>query len=93
MHMNLKPNKRKIISFNTTTMASLGFIIVVTTFRVSIYSVLLVILQSYSQNVSLSMFYCPVMGVIEVKIIFNREDSVSLVGKNKGKGFKQCFSF
>ena len=30
MHMNLKPNKHKIISFNTTTMASLGFIIVVT---------------------------------------------------------------
>ena len=24
--MNLKPNKHKIISFNTTTMASLGFI-------------------------------------------------------------------
>ena len=31
MHMNLKPNKHKIISFNTTTMASLGFVIVVTT--------------------------------------------------------------
>ena len=28
MHMNLKPNKHKIISFNTTTMTSLGFIIV-----------------------------------------------------------------
>ena len=26
--MNLKPNKHKIISFNTTTMTSLGFIIV-----------------------------------------------------------------
>ena len=26
MYMNLKPNKRKRISFNTTTMASLGFI-------------------------------------------------------------------
>ena len=26
MYMNLKPNKHKIISFNTTTMASLGFI-------------------------------------------------------------------
>ena len=26
MHMNLKPNKHKRISFNTTTMASLGFI-------------------------------------------------------------------
>ena len=30
MHMNLKPNKHRIISFNTTIMASLGFIIVVT---------------------------------------------------------------
>ena len=30
MDMNLKPNKHKIIYFNTTTMASLGFIIVVT---------------------------------------------------------------
>ena len=30
MCMNLKPNKHKIISFNTTTMTSLGFIIVVT---------------------------------------------------------------
>ena len=30
MYMNLKPNKHKIISFNTTTMTSLGFIIVVT---------------------------------------------------------------
>ena len=29
--MNLKPNKHKIISFNTTTIASLGFVIVVTT--------------------------------------------------------------
>ena len=28
MHMNLKPNKHKIISFNTTNMTSLGFIIV-----------------------------------------------------------------
>ena len=28
MYMNLKPNKHKIISFNTTTMTSLGFIIV-----------------------------------------------------------------
>ena len=27
--MNLKPTKDKIISFNTTTMTSLGFIIVV----------------------------------------------------------------
>ena len=26
MYMNLKPNKHKIISFNTTIMASLGFI-------------------------------------------------------------------
>ena len=26
MYMNLKPNKHKIISFNTTTMTSLGFI-------------------------------------------------------------------
>ena len=26
MYMNLKPNKHKRISFNTTTMASLGFI-------------------------------------------------------------------
>ena len=26
MYMNLKPNKHKIISFNITTMASLGFI-------------------------------------------------------------------
>ena len=26
--MNLKPNKHEIISFNTTTMTSLGFIIV-----------------------------------------------------------------
>ena len=26
MYMNLKPNKHKIISFNTTTMASLGFL-------------------------------------------------------------------
>ena len=26
MYMNLKPNKHKKISFNTTTMASLGFI-------------------------------------------------------------------
>ena len=26
MHMNLKPNKHKRISFNTMTMASLGFI-------------------------------------------------------------------
>ena len=25
MYMNLKPNKHKIISFNTTTMTSLGF--------------------------------------------------------------------
>ena len=30
MHINLKPNKHKIISFNTLTMALLGFIIVVT---------------------------------------------------------------
>ena len=30
MYMNLKPNKHKIISFSTTTMTSLGFIIVVT---------------------------------------------------------------
>ena len=28
MCKNLKPNKHKIISFNTTTMTSLGFIIV-----------------------------------------------------------------
>ena len=28
MYMNLKPNKHKTISFNTTTMISLGFIIV-----------------------------------------------------------------
>ena len=28
MYMNLKPNKHKKITFNTTTMASLGFIIV-----------------------------------------------------------------
>ena len=28
MYMNLKPNKHKIISFNTTTMISLWFIIV-----------------------------------------------------------------
>ena len=28
MYMNLKPNKHKIISFKTTTMTSLGFIIV-----------------------------------------------------------------
>ena len=28
MYMNLKPNKHKIISFNTTTMTFLGFIIV-----------------------------------------------------------------
>ena len=28
MYMNLKPNKHKIISFNTTTVTSLGFIIV-----------------------------------------------------------------
>ena len=27
MYINLKPNKHKIISFNTTTMAPLGFII------------------------------------------------------------------
>ena len=27
MYINLKPNKHKIISFNTATMASLGFII------------------------------------------------------------------
>ena len=27
MYINLKPNKHKIISFNTTTMASLEFII------------------------------------------------------------------
>ena len=26
MYMNLNPNKHKIISFNTTTMASLGFL-------------------------------------------------------------------
>ena len=26
MHMNVKPNKHKRISFNTTTMATLGFI-------------------------------------------------------------------
>ena len=26
MYVNLKPNKRKRISFNTTTMTSLGFI-------------------------------------------------------------------
>ena len=26
MYMNLKPNQHKIISFNTTTMISLGFI-------------------------------------------------------------------
>ena len=26
MHMNLKPDKHKIISFNTTTMTLLGFI-------------------------------------------------------------------
>ena len=62
-------------------------------FRISIYSVLLVILQSYTQNVSWSMFYYPLMGVNEVKVIFNTEDSISLVGKNKAKGFKQCFLF
>ena len=28
MYMNLKPSKYKIISFNTTTMTSLGFIVV-----------------------------------------------------------------
>ena len=28
MYMNLRPNKHKIISFNTTIMTSLGFIIV-----------------------------------------------------------------
>ena len=28
MYMNLKPSKHKIISFNTTTMTSLGFIMV-----------------------------------------------------------------
>ena len=28
MYMNLKPNKHKIISFNTTTMTTLGFVIV-----------------------------------------------------------------
>ena len=28
MYMNLKPNKHKITSFNTTTMKSLGFILV-----------------------------------------------------------------
>ena len=28
MYMNLKPNKLKIVSFNTITMTSLGFIIV-----------------------------------------------------------------
>ena len=28
MYMNLKPNKQKIISFNTTAMTSLGFIMV-----------------------------------------------------------------
>ena len=28
MYINLKPNKQKVISFNTTTMTSLGFIIV-----------------------------------------------------------------
>ena len=28
MYMNLKPNKHRIISFNTRTMTSLGFIIV-----------------------------------------------------------------
>ena len=28
MYMNVKPNKHKIIFFNTTTMTSLGFIIV-----------------------------------------------------------------
>ena len=28
MYMKLKPNKHKIISFNTRTMTSLGFIIV-----------------------------------------------------------------
>ena len=28
MYTNLKPNKHKIISFNTTIMASLGFIVV-----------------------------------------------------------------
>ena len=33
MHMNLKPNKHKIISLNTTIMTSLGFIIVGTTAR------------------------------------------------------------
>ena len=38
--------------------------------RFSIYSVLLVILQSYTQNVSWSMFCYPVMDVIGVKIIF-----------------------
>ena len=65
----------------------------ISSLRFSIYSVLLVILQSYTQNVSWSMFYYPVMDVIGVKIIFNRGDSISLVGKNKAKGFKQCFSF
>ena len=30
MCINLKPNKHKIISFNATTMTSLGFIIVAT---------------------------------------------------------------
>ena len=45
--------------------------------RVSVYSVHLVILQSYTQNVSWSMFYYPVMGVIEVKMIL-REDSIKI---------------
>ena len=45
----------------------------ISSLRVSIYSVLLVILQSYTQTVSWSMFSYPVMDVIGVKIIFNRE--------------------
>ena len=45
--------------------------------RVSIYNVHLVILQLYTQNVSWSMFYYPVMGVIEVKMIL-REDSIKI---------------
>ena len=45
----------------------------ISSLRVSIYSALLVILQSYTQTVSWSMFSYPVMDVIGIKKIFNRE--------------------
>ena len=45
----------------------------ISSFRASIYSVLFVILQSYTQNISWKMFSYPLTILIGVKIIFNNK--------------------